>query len=376
MESSISALAVAGLVLCVTTSVACSRRASVAHPQAVPGYTADHASIRLLGRGEQKDGTLSVAWPASGMEFVFEGRHARIHLDERPFPDSTPAYDYLSIQVDNSPAFVRALQPGRQTIELGQTLSRGRHHVRIRKRTEAEVGTVVFMRVELDEGGRMLDLPARRPVLEAVGDSITAGFGCEGGDATCPFSSADENALATYTALAAAELGYDYSAVAWSGKGIVRNDDARDVETLPRIYDRALPSMPQSMWQHDSAMTPLVVLNLGTNDCAHGCPSEDALVEGYTALLGRIRTTHENAKIVLVLGPMLYDEGAVQHRSEVRRALERTIHEMHERQDRHIALMELWANPDEGQGCQFHPNRRAHVRFAHELTEFVRALQR
>lgn len=362
------------LVASALVASACGERGSTSSAQAQPGYTADHASIRVVGRGEQKDGVIAVAWPASGIEFCFEGRFARVHVEDRPFPDTTPANDYVAVGVDELPWSVRALHTGRQAIEIGQHLERGRHCVRIRKRTEAEVGTVEFSRVELDRDARMLPLPAQRPVLEAVGDSITAGFGCEGPNAECAFSPASENALRVYTALAADELGYDYSAVAWSGKGVVKNDDPRDVETLPMIYDRALPSMPQSTWQHDRVNVPAVVVNLGTNDCAHGCPAEDVLVGGYIRLLDRIRATHPSAKIVLVLGPMLYDEGTVQCRSEVRRALERTLGAYRDRHDSHFSLTELWANPIEGQGCQFHPNRVAHERFGHELAAFIRSV--
>ena len=338
----------------------------------------DSRFIRVIGRGDAQRGKLSFDWPASGFEFSFEGSSATVLLHDQPFPDRTPANDWIDIELDGQHLRSQELATGLQNIQISVRPGSPspRHHVRVRKRTEAEVGSIILFNIRLagDARRRFAALPAQRPTLEAIGDSITAGFGVLGTSAACSFTPASEDALATYSALAAAELNFAYSAVAWSGKGVLQNEDPLDSERLLNLYDRAVASVPISNWRHRRTDASVVVVNLGTNDCAHGCPSKERLVAAYSSLLRRVRMSHPSANIVMILGPMLYDEGAIQYRSEIREALNAAIVSCRAAGDERISLTELWANPDEGSGCQYHPNAAAHRRFAHELAEAIRVL--
>lgn len=331
---------------------------------------------RIVGLGRTDRATpdvLRFSWPASGFTFRFRGQGVRVQLTDTVYPDETRANDWIRVSIDGRPAESLELAQGSHWVAFAQGLSNAAHTLRVEKRTEAEVGSITLQSVELDPTGELLAPPEEPPFsIVAIGDSITAGFGLEGAEPTCRFSARTENALDTYTALAANQLHARYEAVAWSGKGVFQNDDVRDLEPLPSLYERSLAESPNTIWRHD-ASTDVVVVNLGTNDYAHGDVPQPLVVADYSRLLQRVRITHPRAFIALMLGPMLYDEGRIQSRSSARRAIQAVIEERRAVHDTNIDLLELWANPAEGFGCQYHPNARAHQRFSNELVAFIRA---
>ncbi len=71
-----------------------------------------------------------------------------------------------------------------------------------------------------------------------IGDSISCGYGNEGKSQNEHFSPDTENARDAYGAIAARRLGADYACVAWSGRKMWPDN------TVPEIYDRALPQDP------------------------------------------------------------------------------------------------------------------------------------
>ncbi len=344
-----------------------------AEAPAAPILLGDDARVLRIGRTTtDAQHRLQFSWPASGFVFRFRGTAARLLLNNEPLGDATPANDYILVEIDDTPARVYQLATGRHWYPIGRGISNGDHTVRVRKRTEAEVGMVMLERVELPREGAVLAPPPKRPIrIEAIGDSITAGFGCEGQSPACTFSARTENALATYTALAAERLHAEYSAVAWSGKGVYRNDDSRDLETLPFLYDRSLAHAAMPLWRHSAHPVDVVVINLGTNDCARGDPPRQEFEHAFGDFVAHVREVQPRAFIALILGPMLYDEGRVQSRSTVESVLNSVIAGRRARGDTNIDLLSIWANPAEGVGCQFHPNRRAHARFAQELAAFL-----
>jgi lysophospholipase L1-like esterase len=246
--------------------------------------------------------------------------------------------------------------------------------VRIVKRTEAEVGTATLHGFELDRG-RTLVPPGKRPSrhLELIGDSITAGYGNEGPGPDCHWDAAFENADLAYGAVAARELDASVAVAAWSGKGLLRNFEARDPDTMAVLHERVIPTEPRSARAPALPNTAAVVVNLGTNDFLAGIPTEQAFVAAYRALLAELRARHPNALLVLALGPTLADDYPhPRARSTLRSWLTAIRDGLHEDGDRAVELLEQWIDPAEGLGCDSHPSVKTHARMGRELAELLR----
>lgn len=82
-----------------------------------------------------------------------------------------------------------------------------------------------------------------------IGDSITVGYGVEGED-PCPYSPSTENVLHAYGALTASNFSSLYHAIAWSGRGVVRNygenENTSKSLTIPELYNRTLATSNDS----------------------------------------------------------------------------------------------------------------------------------
>jgi len=328
--------------------------------------------IRYVGRWDTADPKVArAAWSAAELSFRFTGTSLGLDLEDEALVDGTPDDDWLAIELDGAQLEPLRLSQGRRIYEITRNLAKGTHEVSIAKRTAAEVGTIGLRGIILDPGASLGPRPAAPPrIVEIIGDSISTGFGVLGKSDDCPFSAATEDATQAYGALAARALGADVWIAAWMGKGVLRNDDLADTETLPELYDRVLPGVKGS--QYDFAVQPdVVVLNIGTNDFARTAPPDAEFRVAYSAFVARLRALHPEALLVLALGPMLFDEGKIDFRTLARNAIQATLAERRERGDAKIEMIEFWSNPDEGAGCQFHPSLATHRRMADELAKVI-----
>lgn len=313
------------------------------------------------------------AWAGSQIAAKFTGTSLRIRLVDTPVEDEIRETDWMTVVVDDAPPRTFALAEGEHVYPIASALAAGSHRVVIWKRTEPEVGTMTFLGMSLDPGAVLLPLraPARRMIF--VGDSITAGYGDEGADGNCHWSAALENNYASYGAVAARELAAEYVAMAWSGKGITRNYETRDLLTLPAVYERVIPTEDDSP-RIGPLHADVVVVNAGTNDFFRGVPDEPAFEAAYHELLAALRARYPDALFVLGVGPMLADDYPQPKARSLTRAWVESVRARRQAEgDDRLESLELWFDPSEGVGCDFHPNLRTHARLGHELAELVRA---
>jgi lysophospholipase L1-like esterase len=331
--------------------------------------------IVYTGRFEEHaGGARRFAWPASRIVLRFTGGTLRMRLTDTPVEDETRETDWVSIRIDDDPPRVVHLSEGTHEYTLAEDLPVGVHRVEIVKRTEAEVGTVILHGFEL-ERPRTLERPGKTPRrhIELIGDSITAGYGNEAPNADCHWVAALQNSDRTYGAVAARELDASFSLVAWSGKGLLRNFDPRETETVPMLYERVIPTDPRSAIAPAVPNTEAVVINLGTNDFFASIPDEQAFLGAYRDLIAKVRRRYPDAVLFLAVGPMLADDFPhPQSRSTLRRWLTLLQGELHARGDRAVELIDLWIDPAEGLGCDSHPNVKTHARLGRELAEAIR----
>jgi lysophospholipase L1-like esterase len=307
--------------------------------------------VRLIGRFERSADGARFAWPGSAFELRFSGDALAIELDDQA--DAGAANTYTVI-VDGA-AHKLGAHRGRRRYPLASGLGAGEHHAIVWRNTEAILGAARLVAVEADA---LLPVEPPARVLELVGDSITCGFGIEAPDEHSPFSPETENNWLAYGSVAARALGADARAIAWSGKGVLRNGDGSTVETMRDLWTRALPADPSSGWDDAAPPADVVVVNLGTNDFALGIPDERAFVDAYRALLRSVRARHLSAALLCAIGPMLTGAALDAWRSFVTRAAAAE----------HAAFLEFPAqDPANGYGADFHPSARTHALMAAQL---------
>lgn len=337
--------------------------------------------LRWEGRIDLRDPSAPrFAWPASGFRLRFRGTGLVLRMREVSYEDVIRDTDYLAVYVDQRAPITIALQAGVLDYTVAHGLAPGHHEVRVLKRTEAEVGTITLTALSLEGGGEFSAAPPPRPHrMLAIGDSITAGYGIDGPDAFCHYGAGTSNATRTYAFLAAQELDAEYQAIAWSGRGVYRNNDATIPELIPQVFERQLATDAEPSFSADAYQPTWVVVNLGTNDLSQPNFERARFYAAYRAFLIRLRNLYPDAHLVLIVGPMLADDYPPQSRalSKARRAVLGLVAERRARGDSAISYLEMFgASPEEGYGCDYHPSLATHRRMADALVAHVRSLPR
>jgi lysophospholipase L1-like esterase len=276
----------------------------------------------------------------------------------------TSGLDALQIVVDGSPTTTLALSQTKDIYTVASGLSEAEHEVLLVKRTEARVGEVQLLGI-MPEGTILPPPPGPARRIELIGDSITAGYGNEGQSEKCHFTPATENAYMTYGALAARSLGAEATIVAWSGK---------TVDGMAEIYDRSVPTRPESHWDPHAAVPDAVVINLGTNDLTRG-DHEQPFMQALGKLVDRVRAQYPKALIVCALGPMLTDNwpAGKQMLSRARVGVRGAVATKNHAGDVRVVYLEFPTHDGgTGYGCDFHPSLRTHQMMADRLTALLR----
>lgn len=327
-------------------------------------------------------------WSCAGCTVRFRGSRLRARFlavqEEMQAPFETQALlldPVVAALADGSEEFClrQKLRQPEEWVTLFQGAD-GEHSLRITKLSENVMGKLGLAELETD--GEFLP-PAqegRKLRIEVVGDSITCGYGNE---SELPgFRTEDENGEIAYGALAARELGAEYSAISVSGCS------AAEPVWLPHMQNRGMLSMyaytdapmerfwglqPATRWDFEANHSDVVVVNLGTND-ANTLKMLNFSQEGvesfhrdFDALITDIRALNgPETYILCTLGSMdyyLWDD----IRDIVDAYVRRTG-------DGRIGCRKMGAIIPftEGTGADTHPSAATHARMGKELASFIR----
>ena len=127
-----------------------------------------------------------------------------------------------------------------------------------------------------------------------------------------PFSTSTENFMKSYAYLTAQQLNADYSAVCYSGHGIISGYTTGEKNTdslVPDCYNLVGKSYDYATeWDFESNPNDVVVINLGTNDSSYLSLDFEArsgdFVDGYVSFLKDLRDKNPNAYIICTVGTM------------------------------------------------------------------------
>lgn len=297
---------------------------SFAGPAELPAASADggiaiaatHPLVSYSGRVDcAAAGGPALGYVGASVHVRFRGTGLDLRLKDHGggTPESTNYYD---ISVDGGQPSLLEVSASVEVYPLVTGLADGEHQVELFKRVEAApggssgAGKAEVLGFVL-HGSELLpaQLPERR--LEFVGDSITCGYGNEL-ETTEPdsfhYTTLNSNGHRAYGAVTAAMLGAQYSAVAYSGRGMSRSFGGGGGQIVPEMYLNSIPEdTAAAAWDPAQYVPDAVIINLGTNDFSTTGVDRALFVANYSEFLGKLRGYYPKAALVAVIGPMLSD---------------------------------------------------------------------
>ena len=258
------------------------------------------------------------AWNFPGIQIMaaFEGTSLRMM--------AKPQSGYFMAQIDEAEPFKVAFRGERDSlVTLATALPEGRHFVHLMYIIEGYEFFPEFWGFVLDEGCHLVEAPAfPSRKIEFIGNSITCGYGNEGLNKFEHFDYATENHYYSYASIAARQLEAQHWVVARSGIGAYRNYDGPKTgnpESCMLVQYEYTgyawgPELRQQYpflaekWDFSRYQPDVVCINLGTNDLSTPNFDLKLLKASYQQLLKMVRQHNPDSKIVMLIGPMLYNE--------------------------------------------------------------------
>jgi len=272
---------------------------------------AEDPHIQYIGRWDRSNiKSPRAGWGAVGIKTGFEGTSLTIKLT-----DTMNHFDY---RIDGG-AWQVLVPGGASQHTLATGLMDTTHTFEIFRRTEGSYGLTTFNGFILDSGKRLVDAdprPTRRMLF--IGDSITAGYGCECmlyGGCSSGNTVDNENGNKSWAPRLARMFNADYQVIARSGAGLYMNagNPPSTTDVLPVYYEQTFysPSVPlwdDSYWENPSmpgVSADVIIIMLGTNDFTqygHSgiYPTEEQWKTAMNNFIDTLRTDHPNAHIFMV----------------------------------------------------------------------------
>jgi lysophospholipase L1-like esterase len=326
-------------------------------------YDAGPPAVRFVARVDYTNPAQpKFAWSGSTILARFTGSSIGVNL-------SGPT-TYFDVSVDgtmltSSPLIIST---GKTAYPLATGLAAGPHELTVYRRNEPGIGATgdtAFLGLILDPAGGAL-LPPSEPAarrIEIVGDSVTTGFGDVSTGGQCPNQLAAQNYDVAYGPVAARTVGADLITIAWTGKGMYRNNQGDMTNTMPILYGRTLPDQTTDTWNFASWIPDAVVIYLGNNDFGKGDPGQP-YVTTYNTFLARVRKNYPNALIICTIGPNLTDPSL----SEERTYVQGIVAAQNAAGDKNVDFLEMpQPTAAEGTGCGGHPLAVTHARMGAAL---------
>lgn len=275
------------------------------------GADAGTPGLLTIGRFDMSDPAHpAFSWPGTRIVARFDGTGASVKLTHTPGSASATGSTWVNVVVDGVAKPPVEVTGAAQTIDLtAGGLPAGVHTVEIEKRTEANVGALRLEGFTFTGGAGLLP-PPNRPAhrIEFVSESTIDGFGVEGNGfddpATCNNGAPSryDNARKSLAFHTAEALSAEHHLIAFSGKGVARNNDGSTTETMAALWTRTLAENAASSWSFAEWKPEVVVISLGGSDFEHGGASGPADFQAkYGALVDDVRAKYGASPYVILL---------------------------------------------------------------------------
>ena len=261
-------------------------------------------------------------------------------------------------------------------------ISRGEDEKKVRVRiihlSEANYGAVGIKSINVVSESKhpLIPVPAKKYSIEFIGDSITCAYGVEAEFCDESFATSTENFMKSYAYLTAQLLDADYSAVSYSGHGVISGyteNGEKDADSIVPDYYTSIAKISEyaKPWAFNQKKPNFVVINLGTNDYTYvkydfSARSEE-FSEKYYDFLCLVREKNPTACIICTVGIM----GC----AEIYPAIEKAKEKFASESDNRIMSF-LFANQKEsdGYGADWHPSAVTQELSSAFLAERIRSI--
>ena len=308
-------------------------------------------NIEYIGRWDKSDSSNYISnWGGAYLRVSFTGQHVQLKL-------AAPVN--LVAKIDGAEYVeYRNVPPG--PLNLTPTALDGsvRHTLVVNARFEAD--ELNFQGLILDENAYTVEPNPSRPIVEFIGDSITAGH------------MTTKGAVTDYAWLTGEALGCDHTQIAFSGVTLVSgyhyrgwNVPGMDVgefkqQHINHCVDVTCANVPA--WDFTKYDAKMVVINLGTNDAwvTRSTPSS-TFQHTMTAFLENVRAKYPLAEIFVMR------TFAGVYVPQTQAAVDARI----AAGDHHVQYIDTtgWLAPEDYNPDGGHPNDGGHVKIAEYLVE-------
>jgi len=326
----------------------------------------------------------SFCYSGVSIKTILVGESLSMTLDEMGKGDEQHSNHYTII-VDDSVRSILNAKPGKHTYELVSGLETGKHTIEVYKRTECALGGARFLGFSAPEGVTLEKPIAKTRRIEFIGNSITCGYGNElsipappEGSPNTGFNSKNENNYLTYGSITARNLKASYRCVAYSGRGLYRNNTGSMEGTIPKIYRRIFPDDPSStLWDLHKEQPDVLVINVGTNDfyleSEGDFVNEGIFTKTYLSFLEELRVAYPHTKIICVVGNMMSDYWPVGRQcwTRIQKLVSDVVAERNAKGDLEVHYFKFDPQtPPYGE--DWHPSIPTHRKMAIALTPFIK----
>lgn len=339
-------------------------------------YSVSEKYVKFTGRYfTDKNDTAWLVQSGSAVEFTVSGVSAEITLAGDSAVDSEEKYrPRYAVYVDGELVEDSLLSTYEKTIKLFDGDNQRKADVKVIHLSEANNGAVGIKNISVSSSASEPVVPAAEKDLkiEFIGDSITCAYGVEAKSQNDPYSTATENFMKSYAYLTAEKLNADYSAVSYSGYGVISGytSSERNTESLvPDCYE-FVGKLPEYMqkWDFEKNPNDVVVINLGTNDYSYLKNDlenlSDDFTEGYTDFLEMVRSKNPDAYIICTMGTM----GGEEIYPFIEKAVENFRSANDDRIMCYLSAVQKTAN---GYGADWHPSEITQQQSAYVLADRI-----
>ena len=338
---------------------------------------ASEENVKFTGRNYcDGDGVTWLVQSGSAVEFNVSAQSAEVTIlgDDNINNDEKYRPRYAVI-VDGEIILDEIMSEKEKTVELFSGNVNRSAEVKIIHLSEANNGTVGVGDIKVNSSSSIpvSPMPEKDLLIEFIGDSITCAYGVEGTSAYENFKTSTENFMKSYAYLTAQKLNADYSAVCYSGHGIVsgysQDGDINTESLVPPVYNKIGKIKPYDTEWNFKRKPDVIVINLGTNDDSYVSKDfekrSEEYISAYTDFLGDIFEYNPDAYIICTVGTM----GAQELYPCIETAVENFRAKYHS--DKIMCYESAVQNMNDGLGADWHPNAVTQQNSAYVLADKI-----
>ncbi|MDE6789650.1 MAG: hypothetical protein K2J47_10090 [Ruminococcus sp.] len=336
-------------------------------------------NVKYIGRSIYNTES-NITWlvqSGSAIEFTVTGKSAEITINGDGFIENEEKYrPRYAVIVDDEIILDELLGVSKKTVELFSGSESRTATVKVIHLSEANNGAIGVSSIKVNSDAPVPVIPTADKDLqiEFIGDSITCAYGVEGKDQYEGFMTSTENFMKSYAYLTAKQLDADYSAVCYSGHGIIsgysQNGDRETESLVPDYYDYVGKIGSYKVaWDFERNEKDVIVINLGTNDDTYVSKDIETrgpeFAEEYVKFLNQIHEKNPSAYIICTLGTM----GCTEEYPYIEQAVETFRKESG--YDRIMCYQSATHTQSDGMGSDWHPSEKTQQNSAYVLADKI-----